>query len=227
MRRLPPKPRKEGQRTMLALWTGILGFVLGFIFAFCWQQYRWQKSEKKWSLQKKKLKRELSQAKAIARTAESKAANIQRQQKLTQNKRKPAPSAPAQQPGSHALPPDIRKTFRPVESLGLTFQYLLPDSLILQAGTGFLRNTQNELIPDENAFQGMNSAAGYAMDGSFYLYHAVYHGKEYTFQQILDGDMGIGYVRLHSVIEPAKIAQVGSAGYYSLTAAGKLLVVDT
>lgn len=103
---------------------------------------------------------------------------------------------------------------------------MLPDSLILQAGKGFLRNAQNALIPEADTFQSMNSAAGYAMEGLFYLYDVAYQGKEYTFRKILNGEMGSGYVRVQSVIKPAKVARVGETGYYRLSDKGMLYVVD-
>lgn len=212
------------------IWTGILGFLLGFLCAFCWQQYRLRKAAKEWGRQRKKLKQELSKATACARTAAEKAAALQRQHPPRQ-KAQSAPLSSVQLPESKPLPkqeklPDFRKGFRAEESLTLVFQYALPESLLLQSGKGFLRNAQNELIPDEDAFTTMNSSAGYAMEGTFYLYHALYHGKEYTFRQILNGEMGHGYVRLQSVLEPAKVKKASASGYYSLSSTGKLLVVD-
>lgn len=180
------------------------------------------------------MERELSKAKAHALAVENEAALAEtwHQQILKQRESEPICPDPVQQPpncqplSESEEKPDIRKIFRPVESLKLEFQYLLPDSLILQAGKGFLRNAQNELIPEADTFQGMNSAAGYAMVGLFYLYNAVYHGEEYTFQQIMAGEMGNSYVCIRSVIETAKIAKAGESEYYSLTAKGKLHVVD-
>lgn len=216
----------------------VLGFAMGFFTAFCWQQHRWKKAEKAWMQQQRqrqeKMERELSLARERASTAEQATQTLSQKNRLirSQLKKERVLSISSQQPQNGPAPtekekkPDIRQTFRAVESLKLQFQYLLPDSLILQTGDGYLRNAQNELIPGPDTFSGVNSTVGYAMEGLFYLYNVVSAGKEYTFQQIMDGEMGNGYVCIRSVIEPARVVKVGEAGYYGLAAKGKLWVAN-
>lgn len=218
---------------MTVLWI-VVGFSIGFFAAYLWQQYRWKRAEKRWLQQRKEMQRQLAQAAERVRAAEQKTAAAVRNCKRIQNQQQkgaahpdpPSSSQAKQYPPEKEKPQDIGQTFQSVESLKLQFQYLLPDSLILQTGTGFLRSAQNELIPEPDTFQGANKAAGYAMKGLFYLYDVVYHEKEYTFQQIMAGEMGDGYVRIHSIIAPAKVARVGGSGYYGLAAKGKLRVTD-
>jgi len=218
---------------MTVLWI-VVGFSIGFFAAWLWQQYRWKRTEKRWLQQRKELQQQLAQAAERVRNAEKKAAaavwNCKRiqnqQQKEEARPDPPTPFQTEQRPSEKEEPQDLGQTFQSVESLELQFQYLLPESLILQTGTGFLRNAQNELIPEPDTFQGANKAVGYAMKGLFYLFDIVYHEKEYTFQQIMAGEMGDGYVRIHSILLPAKVAWGGGSGYYGLAAKGKLRVTD-
>ena len=222
---------------MIILWIA-LGFGLGFLTAFCWQQHRWKKAEEAWTRKQrqrqKNMERELSLAKDRASAAEQATQVLSQKNRKMQGQRKREQVRPEKNPKGQLPPetvdveekPDIRETFRAVGTLNLRFQYQLPDSLILQPGEGYLRNDQNELIPGPETFSGVNTASGYAMDGLFYLFNVVYRGKEYTFQQIMDGEMGNGYIRIQAVLEPAKIATVGSAGYYALAARGRLHAAD-
>ena len=220
---------------MAMLWM-VLEFGLGFLTASCWQQHRWKKAEKEWAQKQRQKNMELELSRAKDRVSAAEQAALTMNQKNLQMKSQQAKEQTKvethqqSQPRSRSVKavgkPDIREAFQTVETLSLRFQYQLPDSLILQPGKGYLRNNRDELIPGPDIMSGVNTAAGYAMDGLFYLYNVVYHGKEYSFQQIMNGEMGSSYIRVQSVLEPARIVKVGSAGYYALAAPGRLRAED-
>lgn len=116
--------------------------------------------------------------------------------------------------------------FQSVETLELQFQYSFPDNLLLQPGHGYMRNGNNQLLPEKDAFLQANSAKGYAMEGMFYLYDVLYQGKKFSFQQIMEGKMGNAYVRLQEIPEPAQIERTGHYGYYRLARKGIMEVVN-
>ncbi len=134
----------------------------------------------------------------------------------------------------HDLPPEtdeerLRRIYRGFDSLGsleLKFQYSFPDSVLFQPGEGYLRGMNNQLMPEEKVITSTNSTVGYAMVGLFRVYDVIYQGKEYTFREIMDGEMGDFYVQIHAVKAPAIIAETGHYGSYKLVKTGKIEVID-
>ena len=219
---------------MLEIVFALLGFAVGALLSFAWQQTRWKKEKAQWEHQNKQLSHDLAKARTRAKQLRQTLEDTERQC-WAQMKRQARPETVSPEPipepekkdfGKTSEKSDFRKDFQPEAFLQLIFQYQLPDSLILKPGEGYLLDARNRLIPDEGQFKKMNTAGGYAMDGLFYLFDVEYRGRQYGFRQILDGEMGGGYVRIRSVDRPAQVAQVGATDCYSLTAKGLLTVAD-
>ena len=219
---------------MLEIVFALLGLIAGALLSFAWQQTRWKKEKAQLERQNKQLTYDLAKArtrvKQLRQTLEDTEKRCWAQMK-NQTRPETVSSEPMRQSekedsGKAPEKSDLRKEFQPETSLQLIFQYQLPDSLILKPGEGYLQDARNRLIPDEGQFKKMNTAVGYAMDGLFYLFDVEYRGRQYGFQQILDGKMGGGYVRIRSVDRPAQVAQVGATDCCSLTAKGLLTVAD-
>ena len=212
----------------------LLGLVVGALLSFAWQQTRWKKEKAQWERQNKQLSHDLTKARTRAKQLRQTLEDTERRcwAQMKQQTRpetvspKPMPRSEKKDSGKAPEKSDLRKDFQPETSLQLIFQYQLPDSLILEPGEGYLLDARNRLIPDEGQFKKMNTAAGYAMDGLFYLFDVEYRGGQYGFQQILDGKMGGGYVRIRSVDRPAQVTQVGETDCYGLVAKGLLTVAD-
>ena len=119
-----------------------------------------------------------------------------------------------------------QKRFESVQDLELVFQYAAPEGLYLRPGKGFLRNECDELVPDAQTFQMPNTTIGFAMGGMFYLYDVAYGGKIYDFQQILDRELGSGYVWLKRVHQPAVIRKIAGSDSYTLSRKGLIEVED-
>ncbi len=152
---------------------------------------------------------------------------------ISPSSQKAAPSKPEQKPKVSQKPETdeeriqrIYKDFTPMESLELKFEYAFPETALFQPGSGYLRNAKNEAMPNQQAVTAVNSAVGYAMEGLFWAYDVSYHGKTYTYHQILEGQMGNAYVQIRDVAAPAVLAPTGHFGSYKLKKRGFLRVVD-
>lgn len=219
---------------MLEIVFALLGLAVGALLSFAWQQTRWKKEKKRWEQQNRQLAHDLAKARTRVKQLLQTLKDTERQcwAQMKQQPRpetgfpRPMPKSEKKDSGKAPEKSDHREDFQPVTSLRLAFQYQLPDSLILEPGEGYLLDARNRLIPDEGQFKKMNTAAGYAMDGLFYLFDVEYQGRQYGFQQILDGEMGNGYVCIRSVDRSAQVAQVGATGCYSLATKGLLIATD-
>lgn len=148
-------------------------------------------------------------------------------------KKAPAPirPEPAEPRGGSREPSPIDRgqwyqKFGQVGTLEASFQYSFPDQMYFKQGTGYLRNAKNQLVPEEKVFTMVNTATGYAMNGLFWVFNVTYRGKEYTFQQILDGKMTTGYVRVAGIPALALVEPAGTDGCYRLVQKGRLKIVD-
>lgn len=212
----------------------LLGLIVGALLSFAWQQVRWKKEQGRWEQQNRQLTHDLAKARTRAKQLRQTLEDTERRC-WTQMRQRARPETVSSEPVhksekeifvKSSEKSDFRKTFQPEASLQLIFQYQLPDSLILKPGEGYLLDARNRLIPDEGQSKKMNTAGGYAMDGLFYLFDVKYRGRQYGFQQILDGEMGGGYVRIRSVDQPAQVVQVGATDCYGLATKGLLTVAD-
>lgn len=111
-------------------------------------------------------------------------------------------------------------------TLAMHFNYSFPEKMYFQPGTGYIRNARNQIIPDKKVFSTVNTATGYAMEGLFWAFDVIYQGREYTFRQIMDGQMTTGYVRVEGIPSLAVAEPAGVNGCYRLTQKGKLKIVD-
>ncbi len=219
---------------MLEIVIALLGLIVGVLLSFVWQQIRWKKEKARWERQNKQLSHDLvkvkTRVKQLRQTLEDteKRCWAQMKQQSRPETVSSEPMSRSEKTDSEKAPEksDLRREFQPETSLQLIFQYQLPDSLILKPGEGYLLDARNRLIPDEGQFKKINTAAGYAMDGLFYLFDVEYRDRQYGFQQILNGEMDGGYVRIRSVDRPAQVAQVGATDCYSLAAKGLLIAAD-
>lgn len=116
--------------------------------------------------------------------------------------------------------------FGQVDTLAIHFNYSFPDKMYFQAGTGYIRNARNQLVPEKDVFSKVNTATGYAMEGLFWVFNITYQGREYTFHQIMEGKMATGYVRVEGIPVLAKVESTGVDGCYRLVQKGKLKIVD-
>ena len=211
----------------------IAGAVAGMLLSIVGHR-RLKKRIRNLEQQNRQLSRDLAKAKAEVKQNQQAREDAEQWYRLVQLEQKEMGKSPsASNPGPKRKQSvqtteriDYRKNFRPESSLQLLFQYQLPESLILQPGEGYLRDKWNRLIPDASQFERLNTANGYAMDGLFYLFDVRYRGRRYSFRQILDGEMGGGYVQIQLVDRPAEVNQVGGTDHYGLSAKGLLTVTD-
>lgn len=211
----------------------IAGAVAGMLLSIVGHR-RLKKRIRNLEQQNRQLSRDLAKAKAEVKQNQQAREDAEQWYRLVQLEQKEMGKSPsASNPGSKRNQSvqtteriDYRKNFRPESSLQLLFQYQLPEALILQPGEGYLRDNWNRLIPDASQFERLNTANGYAMDGLFYLFDVRYRGRRYSFRQILDGEMGGGYVQIQLVDRPAEVNQVGGTDHYGLSAKGLLTVTD-
>lgn len=118
--------------------------------------------------------------------------------------------------------------FETVENLKLNFSYLAPDdgSSYFAQGEGYVRNARNELLPDQEAFRCINTSTSYAKSGLFWAFDVSYRGELYTFQQLLNGAIGSGYVRICGIKCPAVVQKQPGLSCYTLLRKGQLEIVD-
>lgn len=135
-----------------------------------------------------------------------------------------APASPVQYHTETAIEPEenLYQTFQPVGTQSLQFRYSFPATSLFVPGNGYLRSQNNQLLPEQSLFSGMNTIDGYAMNGMLWAFDMVLGEKEYTFAQIMDGQAGTGYVQPCAVLRPAQVEQTNSPGCYRLVRAGKL-----
>lgn len=234
---------------MIAILCGVTGFVLGFLTAACYYNYQAQKSKRNRSKNRINPGTELPGGKARRSSAKTVneipgTENIlqkaicaadplpgERNAEDQTEKPKGDPSPKRVSPASEEEAPEVRmerlyREFQGTGKLMLRFNYSFPDLTLFQPGSGYLRNRQNELIPEKAVFSSVNSATGYAMEGLFWVFDMVRGDREYTFAQIKDGEAGTGYVQICSVIAPAVVRETGNREHYKLVQKGKLEVVD-
>lgn len=132
--------------------------------------------------------------------------------------------------GSQEISPITRdqwyQKFGQAGTLAVHFNYSFPDKMYFQSGTGFIRNARNQVIPNKTVFSTVNTATGYAMEGLFWVFNVIYRGREYTFQEIMDGQMTTGYVRIEGIPALTVVEPTGVDGCYRLIQKGKLKIVD-
>lgn len=116
--------------------------------------------------------------------------------------------------------------FEAVETLKLNFNYLAPDngSSCFVQGEGYVRNTRNELLPDRQTFQCINTCTSYAKSGLFWAFDVSYKGKVYSYRQVLNGEIGCSYVQIFAVRRPAAVERQAGLPYYRLLKKGLLEV---
>lgn len=208
----------------------VLGLLLGFLAAGCFYNEQAKKAaEERKRLHRHTQKPQLptrpagSDSRLVSEAIESESAS----RKPVDNMQPPVPVPPA----SVSQPPEentkdwsehLYQTFHTAGTLSLQFRYSFPSTSLFQPGEGYLRSKSNHLLPDRSLFSGLNTIAGYAMNGTLWAFNMVLQGREFTFSQIMDGQAGYGYVQPHAVLEPAIIAETSSPGYYQLVQAGKL-----
>lgn len=217
----------------------IASFLVGFLAASFYFERQERETKAQWAAQKKELQRKLkaSQDSLEIMTRRVEATKRPPLVKVHMQPEPPVqPEYKAAAPGGAAKPARqtapkvdvdaIYHSFAPLGTLKLEFQYSFPEQLMFREGTGYVYNAGYELIPERAVFSRSNNAMNYAMSGLFFVYDVVYHGREYTFQQIMNGELSVGYVRIHSIVRAAKIRQAGSRGYYALEKKGKLKIID-
>lgn len=115
--------------------------------------------------------------------------------------------------------------FPVADTLSLQFRHFSPEISVFEPGEEYLRSRDNYLIPNRALFTGMNTAYGYAMNGTFWVFHPVIRGERFTFSQIMEGRAGSGYVQPVAVLRPAVVAETNQ-GCYRLVQAGILAVKE-
>lgn len=209
----------------------VLGFVAGSLLMLAWQQTCRKKERKRLTEQLKKLREQNIRLERERKMPEWTLPPIQENVPEEPVKVPQAPQSHPKRKTAPAIniPTEEEKPARPfsgVQELELVFQYMAPDGSFLRPGKGFLRNEQNELIPAEATLRMPNTTMGFAMGGMFYLYNVSYGGKVYNFQQILDREIGSGYVWLKRVRKPAVIQKSASNESYTLIRKGLIEVED-
>ena len=229
-----------------------VGFVMGAVVASFWFNTEAQKAKNEWRQKRKELEIQIFQLKkqldAQQRTPVSvkkgevlcesrmEAAVSSRKQDHTERKRVPritAASVPEKPripqstpvPAGNALE-QVYAEFAACESLSVDFQPSFADSLLFRPGSGYIRNQKDELLPDRDSIENINTTAGYTMEGLFRIFDVIYKGREYSFPQIQAGAMGHDYVRIQSVVACAKVRKSGMEDIYVLERKGKLEVTD-
>lgn len=117
---------------------------------------------------------------------------------------------------------ELYRSFQAVGTLELSFQYSFPGNHLFQKGSGYLYNSQREVLPEKNVFSQTDSAKGYAMCGLFWVYDVIYEGKRYTFDQIMEDVLGSDYMRIVAVLRYARIQETVSPERYYLEKRGIL-----
>ena len=216
---------------MLVVIAATAGFVLGGLIVFVCQEHFWKKEQRKLVQKNKELRSQCTELKQEAEFWQAEASrrptNVSESMTAAQHvqnaSREKKRSVPSYTPKAEKKP-DV--PFRGIQDLMLIFQYTAPDSAYLQPGNGFLRSEKNELMPNPETFRMSNTTIGFAMGGMFYLYDVLYGGKVYSFQQILDREIGSGYVYLKRVHTPAAIQKSAGNESYTLSRKGLIEVVD-
>lgn len=235
----PDDQEKEaGTDMIIGIIGGLIGFFVGFLLAFFWISSLRRKDRKNWNKERQDYRQRLKLAQERIDQARKENQQVLDQyaelirtgnSPVQQDTTKPQQSTRNTQQGSTSPTKkrgDVQRSFVSVQSLKLRFQYSIPQNMQLEPGMGYLRNSQNELIPDLTVNTGMNTPRGYAMEGLFYLYNVEYGGRSYEFSQIISGKMGEKYVHIQSVLAPARVAPLAQSGLYSLVSKGTLLVTD-
>lgn len=220
----------------------IVSFVLGFLAASVYFGKQEQQKQARWDRQMQQMQQELIQAQEEAKQAKLRVCNAPspQVQQAEQQHAKPRQAAAkgtqtAKDPGQAAAraaqaeaqyQKRLYEAFAAKGAVELKFEASFPDRHLICPGEGYVYNSRGELLPERTAFSRMNTTVSYAREGLFFLFDVVYRGNEYTFQQIMNGEMGNRFVRIRQIIRPARICDGGASGNYVLAKKGNLEVVD-
>lgn len=226
----------------------ILSFFLGFLIASYLSHCDAKRKEKDWQQRLEQSKSKLSKARAAVKQLENSEQHISFDQETAA--KKPAQplrrEPPKPEPASERAAVSPRKSpreegayagksidqifgeFESAESLKLNFNHIAPDSgsSHFVQGEGYVRNRRNELLPDRQTFRRINTGASYATSGLFWVFDVSSGGRTYTYQQLLNGALGSGYVQIRGIKRPALVEKQTGLSCYTLLQKGLLEVAD-
>lgn len=171
------------------------------------QERRLREQERRFREQERRLRELCASLRAASPTQEKTAAAIAQ------------PPAPTRGP---------EPQFEAVQSLKLEFRSAAPAPEVnpFFPGEGYLRDQDNRLIPRQEYFQDLNTGRGYAEQGIFWVFDAIYQGKCYSFAQLRTGALADRFFRLTAVVEPAVVEARSGYNIFYLKTKGKLEITD-
>lgn len=223
---------------MMTVLAGLSGLVVGCLLTVCFfliAKRGEEKAKEAWWRENRAQLQEQYEAQLKEQLQRQKALLLREQErKLRELRASLREEPPAQEKAAAAftqlpvLTQEPKPQFEAVQSLKLEFRAAAPAPEVnpFFPGEGYLRDRDNRLIPRQECFQTLNTGRGYAEQGIFWAFDAVYQGKCYSFAQLRAGALADRFFRLTAVVEPAVVEAQSGYNIFYLKTKGKLEITD-